>query len=168
MNRIVFLLVSLSVLVVASVAVACGDGDGEPATAAATTVRSTALPETPSSSNTPITLANPTVTASGLRYVDEQVGSGATPSASSMVTVHYTGKLASDGSVFDSSVARGQPATFAMNGVIAGFAEALSTMKVGGKRIAYLPANIAYGARGSGPIPPNADIVFEIELIDVR
>ena len=85
-----------------------------------------------------------------------------------MVTVHYTGKLASDGSVFDSSVARGQPATFAMNGVIAGFAEALSTMKVGGKRIAYLPANIAYGTRGSGPIPPNADIVFEIELIDVR
>ncbi|MGE0571277.1 MAG: FKBP-type peptidyl-prolyl cis-trans isomerase [Dehalococcoidia bacterium] len=51
---------------------------------------------------------------------------------------------------------------------MAGFAEALSTMKVGGKRIAYLPANIGYGARGSGPIPPNADLVFEIELIEVR
>lgn len=126
------------------------------------------MSNTSSSSGTPITLTDPTVTASGLRYVDEKVGAGDTPSASNLVTVHYIGKLASDGTVFDSSVARGQPATFPMNGVIPGFAEALSTMKVGGKRIAYLPANIAYGARGGGPIPPNADLVFEIELIEVR
>ena len=167
MKRNAFLLLPLSLLVVASVAVACGDGVDEP-DSAATVARSTTVSTNPSSSGTPIVLTDPTVTASGLRYVDEKVGSGDTPSASSMVTVHYTGKLASDGSVFDSSVARGQPATFAMNGVIPGFSEALSTMKVGGKRIAYLPADIGYGARGSGPIPPNADIVFEIELIEVR
>ncbi|MGE0573048.1 MAG: FKBP-type peptidyl-prolyl cis-trans isomerase, partial [Dehalococcoidia bacterium] len=166
MKRNAFLLLPLSVLVIASVAVACGDGTDEP-DPATTVARSTAVATNPSSPGTPIVLTDPTVTASGLRYVDEKVGSGDTPAPSSMVTVHYVGKLASNGTVFDSSVARGTPATFAMNGVIAGFAEALSTMKVGGKRIAYLPANIGYGARGSGPIPPNADLVFEIELIEV-
>lgn len=168
MNFTARLLLPLSMLVVASIAVACGDGADEPAPAATTAARSTAVSTNPSSSGTPIVLTDPTVTASGLRYVDEKVGTGDTPSASNLVTVHYVGKLASDGTVFDSSVARGQPATFPMNGVIPGFAEALSTMKVGGKRVAYLPSNIAYGTRGSGPIPPNADLVFEIELIEVR
>jgi len=84
------------------------------------------------------------------------------------VTVHYTGKLASNGTVFDSSVQRGQPATFGMNGVIKGFSEGLLTMKVGGKRTVFIPAALGYGAAGGGPIPPNADLIFEIELIAIK
>lgn len=163
MKRNAILLLPLSALAIASLAMACGDGADEPATAAATTARSTSV-----SSGTPITLDNPTVTASGLKFVDEVVGTGKTPTSANSVTVHYVGKLASNGQVFDSSVARGQPATFPMNGVIPGFSEALSTMKEGGKRIAYLPANIAYGSRSAGSIPANSDLVFEIELITVK
>lgn len=112
---------------------------------------------------------NATETGSGLKYVDDTVGTGATPGPAAQVTVHYTGKLASDGSVFDSSVERGQPATFGMNRVIAGFSEGLSTMKEGGKRTVFIPANLGYGAAGAPPvIPPNADLIFEIELITVR
>lgn len=108
-----------------------------------------------------------TTTASGLRYTDEKVGTGATPTLQQSVTVHYTGKLASNGTTFDSSVG-GDPATFAMTGVIQGFAEAISTMKVGGKRTAYIPAALGYGARAQGPIPANSDLIFEIELIAVK
>jgi FKBP-type peptidyl-prolyl cis-trans isomerase len=116
-----------------------------------------------------IVLENPTTTASGLQYVDTVVGAGAQPGPTSQVTVHYTGKLAANGRVFDSSVERGQPASFRMNGVIPGFSEGLSTMKVGGKRTIYIPAALGYGAAGYPPvIPPNADLVFEVELLAVR
>jgi peptidylprolyl isomerase len=104
-----------------------------------------------------------TTNPSGLMYIDTQEGSGTSP------TMH-TGKLASDGKVFDSSVQRGQPATFPMGGVIKGFSEGILTMKPGGKRTILIPAAMAYGAApppGSG-IPANADLVFEIELISVR
>jgi FKBP-type peptidyl-prolyl cis-trans isomerase FkpA/FKBP-type peptidyl-prolyl cis-trans isomerase FklB len=84
------------------------------------------------------------------------------------VTVNYTGKLAATGKVFDSTQASG-PTTFAMNGVIKGFAEAISTMKVGGKRTVYIPAALAYGQNGyPGVIPPNSDLVFEIELLAIK
>ena len=113
-------------------------------------------------------LENPTVTASGLKYVDQVVGTGATPSMTQSVTVHYTGKLASNGQVFDSSVQRGQPATFRMNGVIQGFSEGLSTMKEGGKRTLVIPPAMGYGAKGAGDkIPPNATLLFEVELIKI-
>jgi FKBP-type peptidyl-prolyl cis-trans isomerase len=111
-----------------------------------------------------------TSTPSGLMYIDTQEGSGTSPTMLQSVTVHYTGKLASDGKVFDSSVTRGQPATFPMGGVIKGFSEGISTMKPGGKRTVLIPAALAYGANpppGSG-IPANADLIFEIELISVR
>jgi FKBP-type peptidyl-prolyl cis-trans isomerase len=111
-----------------------------------------------------------TTTPSGLMYIDTQEGSGASPTMQQSVTVHYTGKLASNGNVFDSSVRRGQPATFPMSGVIKGFSEGISTMKPGGKRTVLIPAALAYGAAsppGSG-IPPNSDLIFEIELISVR
>ena len=112
-------------------------------------------------------LENAKLTLSGLEYVDEVRGTGVTPRMDQRVTVHYTGKLASNGEVFDSSVERGQAATFPMNGVIKGFAEGLSTMKVGGKRTVFIPSALGYGAAGSGPIPPNADLIFEIELLAV-
>ena len=117
-----------------------------------------------------ITLENPTTTASGLKFTDQKVGTGASAGTATSVTVHYTGKLASNGKVFDSSRTGGMPATFALSNVIPGFAEAIRTMKVGGQRTALLPAKLAYGPNppaGSG-IGLNADLVFEIELIAVK
>ena len=111
---------------------------------------------------------NAIVTESGLKYVDQVVGTGDSPRMDQQVTVHYTGKLASNDKKFDSSVDRGEPATFPMNGVIKGFSEGLSTMKVGGKRTVYIPSDLGYGPGGGGPIPPNADLIFEIELIAIK
>ena len=108
-----------------------------------------------------------TVTASGLQYEVLKQGSGAKPSASSVVRVHYTGTLL-DGTKFDSSVDRGEPAEFGVNQVIAGWTEALQLMPVGSKYKLYIPAAIAYGARGAGEaIPPNAALIFEVELLDI-
>ncbi len=108
-------------------------------------------------------------TDSGLQYVDIKVGSGKSPQPTSRVTVHYHGTLKSNGKVFDSSVERGQPAEFPLNGVIQGWQEGLLTMKEGGKRKLIIPAKLAYGPNSPSPdIPPNSDLVFEVELIDVQ
>jgi peptidylprolyl isomerase len=104
---------------------------------------------------------------SGLEYIDEVVGEGDSPRMDQQVTVHYTGKLADNDKVFDSSVGRA-PISFPMNGVIRGFSEGLATMKVGGKRTVYIPSDLGYGAAGVGPIPPNADLIFQIELIAIK
>jgi peptidylprolyl isomerase len=142
---------------------ACGDGPDEPSP---TIPIATAT--TPATGGTPIVLENPATTESGLQFVDEVVGNGATPTMASQVTVHYTGRLAANGLEFDSSIG-GTPVTFAMTRVIPGFAEAILTMQVGGKRTALIPSNLGYGAAGFAPdIPPNADLVFEIELIGVQ
>lgn len=146
----------------ASLLVACGDGPDPEPTATGTSAA------TSTTTGAPIVLENPTVTASGLKYVDQVVGTGATPTMDSTVTVHYTGKLAVNGEIFDSSVQRGQPASFPMGGVIKGFSEGLSTMKEGGKRTVFIPAALGYGAAGNRGIPPNADLIFEIELIKVQ
>jgi FKBP-type peptidyl-prolyl cis-trans isomerase len=149
-------------VLVAAGATACGDGPDEPSNP------TTAAPTTASSSGTPIVLENPTTTPSGLQYVDEAVGDGETPGATDQVTVNYVGRLAANGLEFDRSPA-GQPVTFGMDRVIPGFSEAISTMKVGGKRTALLPSDLAYGAAGFPPdIPPDADLVFEIELVAVN
>jgi len=107
-------------------------------------------------------------TASGLQYRVVQEGTGATPADTSSVTVHYTGKLV-DGTVFDSSLKRGEPTTFGVNQVIAGWTEGLQLMKEGAKYEFYIPYNLAYGERGAGgAIPPYATLIFEVELISVN
>ena len=107
-------------------------------------------------------------TASGLAYKVLTEGTSPNPKATDQVTVHYTGKLI-DGKVFDSSVKRGQPATFPLNRVIPGWSEGVQLMKKGGKSTLYLPSNLAYGERGAGGvIPPNATLVFEIELLEIK
>lgn len=108
-----------------------------------------------------------TVTESGLQYEVMVAGDGEKPSASSTVRTHYHGTLI-DGTVFDSSVDRGEPAEFPVNGVIAGWTEALQLMSVGSKWKLSLPYNLAYGERGAGgAIGPYATLVFEVELLDI-
>ena len=107
-------------------------------------------------------------TSSGLQYEIITNGTGATPSESDKVTVHYHGTLL-DGTVFDSSVDRGQPATFPVNGVIPGWVEALQLMNVGSKYKLYIPSDLAYGERGAGEaIGPNATLIFEVELLSIN
>ena len=104
---------------------------------------------------------------SGLQYVDLKEGTGATPAdKNAVVKVHYTGWLV-DGKKFDSSVDRGEPASFALSGVIPGWTEGVGSMKVGGKRKLIVPYMLAYGERGRGPIPAKATLVFDVELLEV-
>ena len=108
-----------------------------------------------------------TKTASGMLIKQTKPGTGASPAASDQVKVHYEGRLI-DGKVFDSSIARGEPATFPLSGVIACWTEGVQTMKVGGKAQLVCPANLAYGANGSPPtIPPQATLVFDVELLEI-
>ena len=108
------------------------------------------------------------VTESGLQYKVLESGDGASPADTDTVTVHYSGRLI-DGTEFDSSYKRGEPAQFPVNGVIAGWTEALQLMKEGDKWELTIPYEIAYGARGSGQsIPPYATLVFDVELIKVN
>ncbi|MCC9167474.1 FKBP-type peptidyl-prolyl cis-trans isomerase [Pontibacter harenae] len=105
---------------------------------------------------------------SGLQYQVLQEGNGKSPSSSDQVTTHYHGTLI-DGTVFDSSYERGQPATFPVNGVIAGWTEALQMMKEGAKWRLFIPSNLAYGSQGAGDvIGPNTTLVFDVELITVH
>lgn len=107
-------------------------------------------------------------TASGLQYKINQQGQGKQPAATSMVTVHYTGKLL-DGKVFDSSVERGEPVDFPLNQVIPGWTEGLQLMKEGSKATFYIPAQLAYGEQGiADTIPPNSTLIFDVELIKVH
>jgi FKBP-type peptidyl-prolyl cis-trans isomerase FklB len=107
-------------------------------------------------------------TASGLQYKVEKEGTGAQPKATDMVTVNYRGTLI-DGTEFDSSYKRGQPATFPVNGVIKGWTEALQLMKKGAKYQLFIPSNLAYGERSMGPdIGANSTLIFEVELVDVK
>lgn len=107
------------------------------------------------------------VTASGLQYVVEKEGTGKSPAETDEVKVHYTGTLV-DGTKFDSSVDRGQPAEFPVNGVIKGWTEALQLMKEGSKYKLTIPADLAYGPMGRPGIPPNSVLLFDVELIEVK
>lgn len=103
---------------------------------------------------------------SGLQYEVVKEGDGPQPKATDQVVVHYEGKLI-DGTVFDSSVDRGQPATFGVTQVIPGWVEALQLMKAGSKWKLFIPAALAYGPQGAGPIGPNQTLIFDVELLEV-
>ncbi|NJN72769.1 MAG: FKBP-type peptidyl-prolyl cis-trans isomerase [Limnothrix sp. RL_2_0] len=120
--------------------------------------------------NMDLDLSKAITTESGLKYIDNVVGEGDFPMEGEMVTVHYTGKL-TDGKVFDSSVKRNDPFSFVIGvgQVIKGWDEGVITMKPGGKRTLVIPPDLGYGARGAGGvIPPNATLIFDVELISIR
>jgi peptidylprolyl isomerase len=163
-------------------AVACSHPADDQATAAApsptATVASTAVPTTapPAAAATPAgdTFAMPAnlqTTASGLKYSIDQAGTGAQPTKGQTVTVHYTGWL-TDGTKFDSSRDRNQPFEFVLGEgrVIQGWDEGVAAMKIGEKRTLVIPASLGYGAEGAGggQIPPNATLVFKVELLGAR
>jgi peptidylprolyl isomerase len=135
----------------------------------------TAANETPQASSspaapTPTSSANMTKTASGLKYTDLKVGDGPSPKPGQTCSVHYTGWL-TNGTKFDSSLDRGQPFAFAIGQgqVIKGWDEGVMGMKVGGKRKLMVPPDLAYGPSGYPPvIPPNSELVFDVELLGVQ
>ncbi|GJQ26932.1 MAG: hypothetical protein HBSAPP02_19640 [Phycisphaerae bacterium] len=103
----------------------------------------------------------------GLCHIDVTEGTGPSPKPTDKVTVHYTGWLP-DGKKFDSSRDRGQPAAFGLNQVISGWTEGVGSMKVGGRRMLIIPPDLGYGAAGAGGvIPPNATLVFDVELLKI-
>lgn len=121
-----------------------------------------------------LAMSNTVTTASGLQYIDTEVGTGAEAQSGQQVQVHYTGWLyhnGEQGAKFDSSKDRGQPFAFGLGQrmVIAGWDEGVAGMKVGGKRTLIIPPQLGYGARGAGGvIPPNATLKFDVELLGVR
>lgn len=106
-------------------------------------------------------------TASGLQYEIISEGNGEKPTTKDRVKVHYEGKLI-DGTVFDSSIRRGEPAVFGLTQVISGWTEALQLMNVGSKYRLYLPSNLAYGEQGAGEIKPFSTLIFEVELLGIE
>jgi len=120
------------------------------------------------------TAGKPVTTPSGLQIVDTKAGTGASPKTGQICVMHYTGWLYENGAKgkkFDSSVDRGQPFEFPIgtHRVIAGWDEGVATMKVGGKRTLIIPPELGYGARGAGGvIPPNATLIFDVELLEVK
>lgn len=126
---------------------------------------STALSLSAAAADAPVYVTTP----SGLQYADLVVGQGPAPQYAQTVTVHYTGTL-ENGEKFDSSRDRGKPYSFAIGAghVIKGWDEGLMSMRVGGHRLLRVPANLAYGASGRGPIPSNATLLFDVELLDAH
>ncbi len=149
---------------------AAGKAAVKPADAAAAKSADSAAAKAAAVKSTKPAAAASTVvtTASGLKYEVLNEGSGASPSASDKVTVHYRGTL-TDGTEFDSSYKRGEPATFPLNRVIKGWTEGLQLMKEGAKYRFTIPPQLGYGERGAGAmIPPNATLVFDVELLKVN
>jgi FKBP-type peptidyl-prolyl cis-trans isomerase len=153
------LIFALILILIAFLAVAYGCGKSENSSAP-----SSGSPSSPAKVN-----GQPTTTASGLQYWDIVVGTGATATPGSMVRVHYSGFLTS-GAKFDSSRDRGEPFSFPLGAgqVIKGWDEGVAGMKVGGQRQLRIPPNLGYGTAGAGgAIPPNATLIFDVELLGV-
>ncbi|MDQ3846406.1 MAG: FKBP-type peptidyl-prolyl cis-trans isomerase, partial [Bacteroidota bacterium] len=113
------------------------------------------------------TKAGVQTTPSGLQYEVVVQGSGAKPTINDTVVCHYAGRLI-DGTEFDNSYKRGEPATFPVSGVIKGWTEALQLMPVGSKYKLYIPYNLAYGTNEAGPIPPGSLLIFDVELLKIN
>ncbi|HZS60101.1 MAG TPA: FKBP-type peptidyl-prolyl cis-trans isomerase [Gemmatimonadaceae bacterium] len=152
---------------------ACG---GEKKADTSTPAASTPAASTPASGSAPafapqlgVDVATMTKTPSGLAYKDTKVGDGPVAKPGQMASVHYTGWLP-DGTKFDSSRDAGQPFGFTIGQgqVIKGWDEGVAGMKVGGRRLLVIPPDLGYGASGSGPIPPNSTLVFDVELLGVK
>ncbi len=171
---------SLVIVSVAAVALTGCSGSNESAGGGAGTNAAASAPMAPAASTTDPKAAGEAflaengkkpgviTTPSGLQYTILKSGTGDSPKASDTVTVHYTGTLI-DGTVFDSSVQRGVPASFPVNQVIPGWTEALQLMKVGDKWKLFIPSNLAYGAQSPGPgIPANSMLIFEVELLSIN
>jgi len=128
----------------------------------------TAVPNQPAATG-PVSTGNDnlTTTASGLKYADLVVGTGATPAATDYVTIQYTGTL-DNGTVFDASRQHGGPVEFPLDQVIPGFTEGVGSMKIGGTRILVIPPSLGYGSQAQGPIPANSTLTFIVELISVK
>ncbi len=158
------IVIVLSALTVAALVTACvlSPKPAAPAAANAAPAAQTAQPK--------VDKSKAITTKSGLKYVDIVEGTGPMPQYGQAVTVHYTGRLA-DGTKFDSSLDRNQPFTFVIGTgqVIKGWDEGVATMKTGGKRLLIIPPHLGYGERGfSNVIPPNSELDFDVELLNVR
>jgi peptidylprolyl isomerase len=151
-----------------------GPAPGASATAPATTgtpEKTAGAPAKPAATSEKTTGGSEKVVTlpSGLKYVDLKVGTGESPKPGATVVVHYTGTL-QDGTKFDSSRDRGQPFSFTLGNheVIEGWDQGIATMKPGGRRKLIIPGNLAYGPTGNGKIPPNATLIFDVELLRVE